>query len=243
MDTACGGSPGDGILACYDSRAEMMLVPGQEISASTGGVTTSYVIAHEYGHHVAANRSNAPFSSSDFGPKRWASRELVCLKTDKDLLAPGNEGKRYADNPGENWAETYARLTYPDQPWTFSSLLQPDAADLAAARADVLTPWTARVLKTFTGTFARSGTSRRAHRITLTLDGAFSVRLRGPAGVQYDLDLKTNDGTHETTSARGAQDALSYQAACRGRQREQVTLTVVRRSGSGPYSLAVRYAG
>jgi len=244
MDAACGGSSGDGILACYDSSTETMVVPGEEISPSTGGVTTAYVIAHEYGHHVAANRSNAPFSSMAFGPKRWASRELVCLKTDQSLLWPGDEGSHYAANPGESWAETYARLTFPAQPWTFTSLLKPDAAALAAARADVETPWTARTVKTFRGTFSAAGkVRRRASKVTLTLDGAFSVRLRGPAKAQYDLAIDTDDGTHEKTTARGAQDAVSYQAACRGKQRERVTVTVVRRSGSGPYALTVRYAG
>ena len=67
----CGGQ--DGTLACYDPTASRMTVPGEQTAANDSGVTTSYVIAHEYGHHIARYRSNAPFPALSFGPKRWAS--------------------------------------------------------------------------------------------------------------------------------------------------------------------------
>src|SRR6478672_13970019 len=85
----CGGE--EGTLACYDSGTKIMVVPGQPTDAGDSGVTTSYVVAHEYGHHVAASRNNAPFNSFRFGPKYWSSYELVCDRAIKGALAPGNE--------------------------------------------------------------------------------------------------------------------------------------------------------
>ena len=103
------------------------------------------MIAHEYGHHIAHHRSNAPLSAIDFGPKRWSSYELVCDKTSDGKLAPGDEGDDYAYNPGEAWAETYARLVFPEQAWRLAPLLQPTSGSYLAAAADVLQPWTQRV--------------------------------------------------------------------------------------------------
>ena len=163
----CGGQ--DGVLACYDSQSHEMVVPGEQIE-NQSGVSTSYVIAHEYGHHIAAFRSNPPFPTVDVGPKYWASYEKICDRTLAGRLAPGDEGQYYLLNPGENWAETYARLVYPNEPWRFTSLLKPDAGALAAARRDVLEPWTASVTKTFTGSFG--GGDVRRFSFPLTLDGA-----------------------------------------------------------------------
>ncbi len=146
------GAPGQDILACYIAGVRRMIVPGD--MHSSGGVTTSFVIAHEYGHHVAAYRSNAPFSALDFGPKRWSSYERVCARTLAGKLFPGDEGNHYVANPGEAWAETYAHLVYPKVHWFYTRLLKPDAGALAAARADVLDPWTGPATKRFAGTLA-----------------------------------------------------------------------------------------
>src|SRR5689334_17656133 len=85
--TECGGQ--QGTLACYDSRTKVMTVPGEQTEPGPDGVTTSYVVAHEYGHHIAASRSNSPFRSFRFGPKYWASYERVCDRAFNGLLAPG----------------------------------------------------------------------------------------------------------------------------------------------------------
>ena len=96
----CGGDAD--VLACYTLPAEQMIVPG-EPAGDSDGITLSYIVAHEYGHHVAANRDNAPFRAIDYGPKRWASRQLVCLGAIRGRLAPGEEGERHLDNLGESW--------------------------------------------------------------------------------------------------------------------------------------------
>jgi hypothetical protein len=242
VNADCGGQQSDVILACYSDSQQRMIVPG-DLQATAAGVTASYVIAHEYGHHVAAHRSNAPLNAGDYGPKRWASYELVCLKTDQRQLYPGNEAVFYHQNPGENWAETYARLVYPQQPWTFSSLLTADAGALAAARADVQQPWTTSVTRRFRGTFTAGGATTRSFTLPLTLDGALTFTLSGPKGANNDLRIVSLGKVQAQTRAAGSSDRLSYRIACRQRRTEMLTLTVQRRSGAGPFTLTARYAG
>lgn len=240
IEADCGGGPG--VLACYGGPDHEMIVPGEQI-ADAAGVSTSYVITHEYGHHIAAFRSNAPFPALDFGPKYWSSYAGVCSGVLAGRLVPGSEGDRYLDNPGESWAEVYARLTFPHEPWRFNARLAPDAGALAAARRDVLSPWTGAVARTFSGGFGRGGASVRRFTFPLTLDGALRVDLQGPASAAYDVRLTAMGRVQGTTSARGARDALAYKVACRQRQSERVTLSVLRRAGAGPFTLRVTYAG
>jgi hypothetical protein len=236
----CGG--GDGVLACYNATTHQMVVPGEQVESQTG-VTTSYVMAHEYGHHVAALRSNPPFSSLDVGPKFWASYEKVCNRVLDGRLAPGAEGQNYLANPGESWAETYARLTYPAEPWRFTRLLKPDAGALAAARRDVLEPWLAPATATFTGRFTGSGPDAKRFTFPLTLDGALNVRLHGPSRARYDLRVSSLGQSRGETAGHAARDSLSWKAACRQRRTETVTVTVLRRTSAGPFSVDVTYAG
>jgi len=241
VQSSCGGV--DGTLACYTPSDHTMTVPGEQVDAGTG-VTTSYVIAHEYGHHVATFRDNAPFPSIDFGPKYWASQEMVCLNAVGGKLAPGNEDQYYLLNPGEAWADTYAHLTYPDVGWQYTQLLKPDEAAFAAARKDVLTPWTAGVTKTFAGTFTPATGSTRTYTFSLTLDGAMSITLKGPKKTNYDLTLTSHGKVQARSTLANSQDKLAYpDGACRETPKEKVTLTVTRRHGSGPFTVKVAYAG
>src|SRR5690349_15278194 len=43
----CGGV--EGTLACYDPSTNTMTVPGEQTADDGSGITTSYVVAHEYG--------------------------------------------------------------------------------------------------------------------------------------------------------------------------------------------------
>jgi hypothetical protein len=238
--STCGGQ--DGTLACYDSSNSTMYVPG-EPTTTADGVTTSYVVAHEYGHHIAANRSNPPFGAFGWGPKYWASYQHVCDRATRGLLSPGDEGANYSANPGEGWAETYAQLKYPDVAWQFTPLLKPDAGAFAAARQDVLTPWAHPVTKIFTGTFRRSGSNTRRFAFPLNLDGSMSVRLYGPHNTNYNLAIASNGADQGHTSTAGSRDRLSFKAACRKQTSEQVVVAVKRVTGSGPFTMRVSYAG
>ena len=157
--------------------------------------------------------------------------------------APGDEGQYYPQNPGEAWAETYAHLTYPQERWRFTSLLEPDAGAYDAARRDVLDPWIAPAKGTFDGTFTASGPRTRSFTFRLTLDGALKIKLHGPSRARYDLSVSSLGKNRGRTSGRAARDELAWQAACRQVRDETVTVTVARRSGTGPFRVDVSYAG
>lgn len=238
----CGGE--DGTLACYSSQTHTMTVPDAPIDATTDGISTAYIIAHEYGHHVATFRDDAPFPAIDYGPKYWSSYEQVCLGSLQGRLFPGNEGRFYFENPGEAWAETYAHLVFPDVEWRFAPSLQPTPAPLAAARRDVTSPWQGNVTKTFTGKFTSTSSNARHFKFRLTLDGALSVALHGPSGTNFDLALVSRGKVEKRTTAAGSSDTISYpNGACRETPTETVTLSVSRKKGNGAFSVKVSYAG
>jgi hypothetical protein len=225
INSDCGGEDGDGILACYSSDDQTMIVPGDSSGDDT--VSVNYVIAHEYGHHIAQHRSNAPLPAIDYGPKRWSSYELVCQKTNKGKLAPGDEGENYAYNPGEAWAETYARLVFPDQAWRLAPVLRPDQGSLLAAAADVTQPWTQRTTTTF------SGTGTKTFKLPITLDGAFTLNLsRKPKEIVIRSGGKLVERSHNRR--------IHYSIACRDARTETLRITV--KSG-GAYTLKASYAG
>ena len=239
VQSDCGGA--DGTLACYDSETRIMTVPGEQVQTDSG-VTTSYVVAHEYGHHIAAFRSNLPFRAFSFGPKFWASYEFVCGRTVAGLLAPGNEGDFDLQPPGESWAETYAQLKYPDISWQYTPLLKPDAGSFAAARQDVLQPWQGQTTEVFKGSFGRHGGPKR-FTFPLRLDGTITAQLHGPARSNYSF-IVSSAGRHGTWSTnRGSSDRASYTAVCRESGTQTVQVVVRRITGSGPFTLRVQYPG
>ena len=67
INAECGGHDGDGILACYGANDQTMIVPDAQAAGSD--VSVDYVIAHEYGHHIAAHRSNAPLRRARLRPE------------------------------------------------------------------------------------------------------------------------------------------------------------------------------
>ena len=227
INSDCGGEDGDGILACYSSDEQTMIIPGD--TSGEDGVSVNYVIAHEYGHHIARHRSNAPLAAIDFGPKRWSSYELVCSKTDKGKVAPGDEGRGYAFNPGEAWAETYARLVFPLQAWILAPVLKPDQGSYLAASADVVQPWTQRTSTTFSG-----GAGLKAFKLPITLDGAFTLQLsRRPK----EMVVKSGGQLVERIKGR---KRLHYKIACRDQSTENLRITV---RATGAYTLKASYAG
>jgi hypothetical protein len=241
VTTACGGV--DGVLACYDAGTRIMVVPGEETTAGPAGVTTSYVVAHEYGHHIARSRDNDPFSAFAYGPKYWASYEFVCTRAAEGLLAPGDEALSYKSNPGEGWAETYAHLKYPEVAWIFDPIMAPDQGAYDAARRDVLDPWTHGITKVFTGSFGAGGSNTKRFSFDLTLDGRMQIRLYGPRRANYNLVLRPEGREVGRTNRAGSRDRLRFFAACRAQPTEHVTVAVKRVTGTGPFTVRVTYAG
>ena len=113
---------GSGALACYSPAAEQMSVSGDD--APPGEPPREFVIAHEYGHHVAANRSNRPWSALDRGTKRWATHEGICRGIERREIHPAD----YFENPGEAYAEAYAFRHYPEVIGWQWEIARPDAA-------------------------------------------------------------------------------------------------------------------
>jgi hypothetical protein len=179
-------------VACYSPRGDVLYTPGEDPGSD---LSAEAVITHEYGHHVAANRSNAPWSALDWGPKRWASAMQVCAKTRSGELFPGAEDRgRYMLNPGEGWAETYRVLNerkagLAEAPWQIvTEALYPTAAALTAAEQDVTTPW--QVATTTTQTAALSRTKRtRTFTVASQLDGTLKLTVKHPAGMRLSVDV------------------------------------------------------
>jgi hypothetical protein len=178
---------GRGALACYDSGRDTIYAPGEEVS---DGITPESVVAHEYGHHIAASRSNLPWVALDYGTKRWSSYVNICSRTESGELHPGDEMEAYQLNPGEAFAEAYRvlneqRLGLPESAWNIvDSRFIPDAEALARVEQDVTQPWQA------TSVSLRGRVTRRATRslaVATPLDGRLAVTVRTSTAVRAEL--------------------------------------------------------
>lgn len=248
VGTRCGDDgtdPNSQVLGCY--RNDQMIVPstGLDTPTAKGPYTVRYVLTHEYGHHIAEHRDNpiGPGGALAFGPKYWASYELVCDKAGQNKLFPYAEAdmRKYLRNPGEAWAETYARLVYPEQPWRWTSLLKPDGVALEAARRDVLDPWTKNATQLFS---MDSGRDTQTFQLPLHLDGSLKTTVRGPSG--SEVGVKVTSGSQQVGESKrtGAYDRWSLKVGCRERQTETLDFTVTRTGGEpGPVTLRISYAG
>lgn len=179
-------------VACYSERGAQLYAPGEDPGSD---LSAEAVITHEYGHHVAANRSNAPWLALDWGPKRWASAMQVCAKARRGDLVPGAEDPvQYTENPGEGWAETYRVLNEQkagraETPWQIvSQALYPTAAALTAAEQDVTAPWEAGTTTTQTAVLTRTKKTR-TFTVAPQLDGTLRMTLRPSAGMRLAVDV------------------------------------------------------
>ena len=135
---------GQQAIGCYSPGDNTLVAPGDDPSTDT---SAEAVITHEYGHHVANHRSDAPWDALDYGTKRWATYEQVCAKTAAGQLFPGAETEpRYMLNPGEAFAEIYRVLNerlagLTEAPWdVVSQSLYPDNVALSLLQQDVVSP-------------------------------------------------------------------------------------------------------
>lgn len=178
---------GENAVACYGQN--QMIVAGEDVY----GIPVEQVVAHEYGHHVAAYRLNPPWPAGDWGPKRWATYFNVCDNASKGALFPGDEGQNYRLNPGEGWAEDYRRMnelragTWPDIGWNVvDAFFVPDATALTIVNQDVVTPWAKPTSYAFKGKLRRHGVRRWK---TSPLDGAFRASVSGPKNIKVSLTV------------------------------------------------------
>jgi hypothetical protein len=188
VSSTCGGAL---ILGCYGSN--------RLVGEADAGVQPAEIATHEYGHHVAFNRTNTPWSAVDWGTKRWASYVNVCSRTGAGVMFPGDEDAHYRDNPGEAFAEVYRALNDMRKGLAFDwpvvdTLFYPDQAAMQAVEQDVLHPWTADAQTTVGGRFTAKGRRSFSRVLQTPLDGDFRVVLSLPKGGLYGLTLLTGDG-------------------------------------------------
>jgi hypothetical protein len=180
VSALCGGNPD--VRGCYSSGRIIGL--GED----TQDATAEAVLAHEYGHHVAANRSNAPWPALGWGTKRWSSYLDVCRLARAKEIFPGAEGPLlYFFNPGEGFAEAYRLLSerragLPESPWRIvDEMYRPDARALALIQQDVLDPWRVNGTVTRSGRFVAGGTRTRVFRVATPRDGELTASVSGNA--------------------------------------------------------------
>lgn len=221
---------GRGSQACYFSAGSRMLINGND-TAARDGATREFVIAHEYGHHLANHRpAPPPYSPAIiWGTPRWASYERVCRS---------RHPYSYYRNPGEAFAESFAFNRFPDAAvrWAWSPPLKPDAGAFAAIRADVRSPWRARSFRPRRHRLRTGG--RAAYSFSTPLDGSVTLRLRGPQAARFELRLIAPSGRVLRSSAGRRPGAPLRFNVC-GQRRLRVVVRK-RGRGTGRYRLAIQ---
>lgn len=234
--TICGA----GALACYSPGERLLVAPGEQVLAD---VTAESVVMHEYGHHVAESRSDAPWQAVDYGTKRWASYIQVCARTKTGELHPGSEdAATYQLNPGEGFAETYRvlnehRLGITESPWdVVSRTFYPDVTALAAVEQDVTKPWIRNSTSTSSPVLS-TRTKVRTVSVATPLDGVMQLTLRGARRSTVALDLLNASGASVAHTVVTGLASRSVNTTVCGTRSYRVRLTLQR--GGGQVRLAV----
>ena len=167
-------------LACYSPQTEQIVAPAEEIE---GQPSRQSILAHEYGHHLANNRLNLPWSGLAFGPKRWASYMDICAGIEAGTFSM----RQYELDPAEGFAEAYRvlverRLGLEPSPWEIvDTAFEPDETALALIEQDAADPWLRNTV------LRLKGAKTRSFRFTTPLDGRLTITLRAPRTSVYEL--------------------------------------------------------
>ena len=225
LSQICGGDA----LACYSALEEEMIISGDP--ASSGGLTRKFIVAHEYGHHVANNRNNAPFPAMLFGPKYWATQQRICPGVVSGRYQPLGD---YYRRPGEAFAEAFAFNRFPNDTswdWRFP---HPNAASYLALRRDTNRPWRKRVR----GKVVRRLDGRDridAFRVRTPLDGRLTLKLRAHRRADFDLYVLARKKLVLLARRAGAARIKRVNLLICGRP--AVRVVVVASHGAGRYTL------
>jgi hypothetical protein len=224
-------------VACYSSQDNLLVAPGEDPGSD---LSAEAVVAHEYGHHVAAHRVNPPWSALDYGTKRWASAMQICARAKKGDLAPGAEDPvQYDVNPGEGFAESYRVLNERlagriETPWQIvSNILYPSDTALTMLQQDVTNPWAQDSTTTSTARFTRTARTR-TYTVATPLDGTLRVSLRSAAGLRTSLDVLAAGKRVAHAAGSGT---LARSATVCGQRSYKIRVRALR--GNGAVSLAL----
>lgn len=233
---------GYGAQACYYPTEDTIVLGGND-APSDDGASREFVLAHEYGHHVANHRqSPAPFPPAiDWGTPRWSSHERICQARRHGFAFPGDEGLRYRQNPGEAFAEAFARYRFPasEPRWKWPEALEPDAAAFRAIRADTLRPWLGRTSLRVVGRAPPRDRGGAVASFGTPLDGTVSLRPTRQLRRRYRLSLRDPSGHLLLTSRRGLSLRRRLNFTVCGQSRLSVLLESTRRSPA-PFRLLIQ---
>jgi hypothetical protein len=233
---------GYGAQACYYPGENKIVLSGDDTTTSDGA-SREFVLAHEYGHHIAQHReSPAPFPAAiDWGTARWSSFEHVCQGRREGSIFPGDEGTHYYEDPGEAFAEAYAHLRFPQTKaqWKYIPSLRPSPQALREIREDVLHPWLGRTSFSLSGRLPPRRRGGVVKSFRTPLDGTVSLRPRGSFHRRFRLSLMNPAGRLLRTSQHGLSPhrQLNFTVCGQAHLRAQVKSA---RSSSSPYRLQIQ---
>jgi hypothetical protein len=230
---------GERALACYGRG--VIVNPGADPDARTSAES---ILVHEYGHHIAASRSNPPWAAIAYGTKRWASYEQICAGEREGRYSPGAQDARYDLNPGEGFAEAYRVLNERtlgtgESAWEIVSRdFYPTSLALARLRQDVVDPWVAPRRSKLTRTLTHSA-PRRVHRIATPHDGALRIGVAATGAGRVRVEIRDAAGMRITRYALSRSARMTDVTVCGGRT---YTVRVTRLSATPKYALTVAKA-
>jgi hypothetical protein len=226
--------------SCYFGGENKIVLSG-DADPAPDTASRDFVLAHEYGHHVAQHRDlPAPFRSAiDWGTERWASAENVCEGHRAGAFFPGDEGTHYYEDPGEAFAETFAFNRYPEAAveWAWAPALRPSAASFRALRKDTLRPWLGRHSFTVSGRVPRSGAVVREFRTPF--DGKVSIGPAGDRKLGYELIIRNRAGKDLRSSRQGVSFNHRLDYTVCGQSRLRVAVRALGGAGK-PFRLTIQ---
>ncbi|HEU5143441.1 MAG TPA: hypothetical protein VFU04_09830 [Solirubrobacterales bacterium] len=226
---------GYGAAACYYPDEDGVVLSGDEAPADDGA-SREFVLAHEYGHHVANHRQSvAPFPAAiDWGTPRWSSHEQICRADRRGAVFPGDEEDNHDRNPGEALAEAFACLHFPRSgvEWGWARSLRPDAAAFEAIREDTLNPWLGRMSIRLRGPAWSASRKGLIRAVPTPLDGRVSLLPAAALSRSFRLSLWSPAGQILRSSRGDPTPGPRLDFTVCGQSRLQFLLLPKRRPGT-----------